>query len=70
MCEVIRHRGPDEQRVYCSGPIGLGARRLSIIDLATGNQPLSNEDETVWVAFNGEIYNFLELRPSLGIDEG
>ena len=65
MCQVIRHRGPDDQRVYCSGQIGLGARRLSIIDLATGNQPLSNEDQTVWVAFNGEIYNFLELRPGL-----
>jgi asparagine synthase (glutamine-hydrolysing) len=65
MCQVIRHRGPDDQGVYCSGPVGLGARRLSIIDLATGNQPISNEDQTVWVAFNGEIYNFLELRPSL-----
>jgi asparagine synthase (glutamine-hydrolysing) len=65
MCQVIEHRGPDDQRVYCNGQIGLGARRLSIIDLATGGQPLSNEDQTVWVAFNGEIYNFLELRPGL-----
>jgi asparagine synthase (glutamine-hydrolysing) len=65
MCQVIRHRGPDDQGVYCVGQIGLGARRLSIIDLATGNQPLSNEDQTIWVAFNGEIYNFLELRPGL-----
>jgi len=65
MCEVIRHRGPDDQRVHCEGPIGLGARRLSIIDLATGGQPLSNEDGSVWVAFNGEIYNFLELKPGL-----
>jgi asparagine synthase (glutamine-hydrolysing) len=65
MCQVIRHRGPDDQRVHCDGPVGLGARRLSIIDLATGNQPLSNEDQSVWVAFNGEIYNFLELRPAL-----
>ncbi len=65
MCEVIRHRGPDDQGVYCRGPIGLGARRLSIIDLATGHQPISNEDQSIWVAFNGEIYNFLELRPGL-----
>ncbi len=65
MCEVIRHRGPDDQGVYCCGPIGLGARRLSIIDLATGHQPIHNEDQSVWVVFNGEIYNFLQLRPLL-----
>lgn len=65
MCQVIRHRGPDDQGIYCRGQIGLGARRLSIIDLATGHQPLSSEDGSVWVAFNGEIYNFRELRPPL-----
>ncbi len=65
MCEVIRHRGPDDQGIYCQGPIGLGARRLSIIDLTTGHQPLANEDQSVWVVFNGEIYNFRELRQKL-----
>lgn len=65
MCEVIRHRGPDDQGVYCRSPIGLGARRLSIIDLATGHQPLSNESQSVWVVLNGEIYNFRELREKL-----
>jgi asparagine synthase (glutamine-hydrolysing) len=62
MCGVIRHRGPDDQGVYCQGPIGLGARRLSIIDLSTGHMPIHNEDGKVWVVFNGEIYNFQALR--------
>jgi asparagine synthase (glutamine-hydrolysing) len=62
MCEVIRHRGPDDQGIYCHGPVGLGARRLSIIDLNSGHQPLSNEDGQIWVALNGEVYNFGELR--------
>ncbi len=59
------HRGPDDEGYYFSGPVGLGFRRLSIIDLATGHQPLSNEDGTVWIVFNGEIYNFEELRDDL-----
>ncbi len=59
------HRGPDDQGVYVSGNIGLGFRRLSIIDLSHGHQPLSNEDGTIWIVFNGEIYNFLELRQEL-----
>ena len=65
MLDPIRHRGPDDQGIYLSGQIGLGHRRLSIIDLSTGHQPLSNEDGTVWIVFNGEIYNFQELRTFL-----
>ena len=65
MCEAIRHRGPDDQGVYADSHAAIGMRRLSIIDLATGRQPIANEDETVWVVFNGEIYNFEELRRPL-----
>ena len=65
MCAVIRHRGPDDQGIHCNGPIGLGARRLSIIDLASGHQPLQNEDGSIWVVLNGEIYNFRQLRREL-----
>jgi asparagine synthase (glutamine-hydrolysing) len=65
MMDLIRHRGPDGSGEYRSGPVGLGHRRLSIIDLNTGDQPMSNEDGTVWVVYNGEIYNFLELRSEL-----
>jgi len=65
MAEAIRHRGPDDEGFYRSGQVGLGFRRLSIIDLAGGHQPLSNEDETVWIVFNGEIYNYRSLREEL-----
>ena len=65
MCHTIVHRGPDDEGVYAQGPVGLGMRRLSIIDLAGGKQPIHNEDRTVWVVFNGEIYNFPELRCEL-----
>jgi len=65
MLETIRHRGPDDEGVYSGTRVGLGHRRLSIIDLTTGHQPLSNEDGTVWIVFNGEIYNYQELRPFL-----
>ncbi len=69
MLDVIRHRGPDDSGTYFSQPANvdcaLGHRRLSIIDLGGGHQPLSNEDETVWIAFNGEIYNYRELRTEL-----
>jgi len=59
---TIAHRGPDDEGFYLSGPIGLGFRRLSIIDLAGGHQPMTDQQRTVWVVFNGEIYNFAELR--------
>jgi asparagine synthase (glutamine-hydrolysing) len=66
MNAVLRHRGPDDGGVWTNGPIGLGQRRLAIIDLSpTGHQPMSNEDGTVWITFNGEIYNHLELRADL-----
>jgi asparagine synthase (glutamine-hydrolysing) len=61
MADAMRHRGPDDEGFYSNPGIGLGFRRLSIIDLEGGHQPLSNEDGTVWIAFNGEIYNFEEL---------
>lgn len=65
MADAIRHRGPDDEGYYLSGPVGLGFRRLSIIDLNTGHQPICNEDGTVWIVFNGEIYNYQELRQDL-----
>jgi asparagine synthase (glutamine-hydrolysing) len=65
MTDAVSHRGPDAGGYYLEGAIGLGHRRLSIIDLATGDQPLGNEDGTVQVIFNGEIYNFAEVRHEL-----
>jgi asparagine synthase (glutamine-hydrolysing) len=65
MTAAIAHRGPDGYGHHVKGPIALGHRRLAIIDLETGAQPLCNEDGSVWVVFNGEIYNFRELRRSL-----
>jgi len=65
MCDVMTHRGPDDEGIYTSGSIGLGIRRLSIIDLRSGHQPLGNEDGTLWIVFNGEIYNHVELRTQL-----
>ena len=65
MTGQLRHRGPDGDGFYSSGGVGLGHRRLSIIDLDGGRQPLSNEDGSIWVTFNGEIYNFAELRHRL-----
>lgn len=65
MNETLQHRGPNSGGLYVDGPIGLAMRRLAIIDVAGGQQPISNEDETVWVVFNGEIYNFLEIRDDL-----
>ncbi|WNQ12619.1 asparagine synthase (glutamine-hydrolyzing) [Paenibacillus aurantius] len=62
MTDIITHRGPDDSGFWSERGIGLGFRRLSIIDLAEGHQPLCNEDETVWIVFNGEIYNYKELR--------
>src|SRR5438067_4742465 len=65
MTDSIAHRGPDDEGYFFSGSLGLGFRRLSIIDLAGGHQPMSDTEETVWVIFNGEIYNFPELRAEL-----
>ncbi|MGD1072900.1 MAG: asparagine synthase (glutamine-hydrolyzing), partial [Bryobacteraceae bacterium] len=65
MCDQIRHRGPDDEGFHVDPVCALGMRRLSIIDLATGHQPMSNEDGTIWVVFNGEIYNFQDLRARL-----
>ena len=81
MTRVIKHRGPDDEGYYinakCKMPassadrqnvkcnIGLGVKRLSIIDLETGHQPIHNEDETIWIVLNGEIYNFKDLREDL-----
>ena len=65
MCQAIVHRGPDDEGILAAGNCGLGMRRLSIIDLSGGHQPVFNEDRTVWVVYNGEIYNFAELRQEL-----
>jgi asparagine synthase (glutamine-hydrolysing) len=65
MTESISHRGPDDEGYFIAGPLGFGFRRLSIIDLAGGHQPMSDQEESVWVVFNGEIYNFHELRREL-----
>lgn len=65
MTEVLSHRGPDDQGTYTNKNIGLGHRRLSIIDLATGHQPMSNEDGSIWIVYNGEVYNYSELRDRL-----
>lgn len=65
MCRVIRHRGPDDQGVLLKPGVGFGMRRLSIIDLAGGHQPISNEDNSVTIVFNGEIYNYRELQKDL-----
>lgn len=65
MCQAIIHRGPDDEGIFVKAGVGLGMRRLSIIDLAGGHQPVFNEDRSVWIVFNGEIYNFPELRKEL-----
>ena len=81
MCDAIIHRGPDDEGYYVNAgretgseshfqgaaSVGLGMRRLAIIDLATGKQPIHNEDRTVWVVLNGEIYNYTELRAELEV---
>jgi asparagine synthase (glutamine-hydrolysing) len=68
MMGAISHRGPDGDGTYFDGPVGLGHKRLAIIDLETGAQPMTNEDESLWIVFNGEIYNYLELRRDLARD--
>jgi asparagine synthase (glutamine-hydrolysing) len=65
MMDQIEHRGPDDSGVFTDRTVALGHRRLSIIDLKTGHQPLSNEDGSIWITFNGEIYNYRELRADL-----
>jgi asparagine synthase (glutamine-hydrolysing) len=62
MVDMLYHRGPDGKGFYVCEGVGLGHARLSIIDLDTGEQPIHNEDKTVWVTFNGEIFNYIELR--------
>ena len=62
---ALSHRGPDDEGYYIAGPLGLGFRRLSIIDLEGGHQPMSDQEESIWVIFNGEIYNFPELKREL-----
>jgi asparagine synthase (glutamine-hydrolysing) len=65
MCNAIVHRGPDDEGILVKDGVGLGMRRLSIIDLSGGHQPVFNEDRSIWLVYNGEIYNFPELRPEL-----
>src|SRR5215831_7657737 len=65
MCAAMVHRGPDDEGIYLAADVGLAMRRLSIIDFASGHQPVSNEDGTIWVVLNGEIYNFQEQRRRL-----
>src|SRR4051812_8158170 len=65
MCDAMVHRGPDDEGFHVAPGIGLGMRRLSIIDIDGGHQPVQNEDGTIWVVFNGEIYNFKGLRRAL-----
>jgi asparagine synthase (glutamine-hydrolysing) len=65
MCAAMTHRGPDDEGVYTDGPVGIAMRRLSIIDVAGGHQPISNETGTIWIVFNGEIYNHADLRKKL-----
>ncbi|HEY2150034.1 MAG TPA: asparagine synthase (glutamine-hydrolyzing) [Vicinamibacterales bacterium] len=65
MTSIVMHRGPDAGGIFVGAGIGLGHRRLSIIDLSSGDQPMTNEDRTIWVVFNGEIYNFADIRAEL-----
>jgi len=65
MCSQIVHRGPDDEGIFVKDGAGLGMRRLSIIDVSGGHQPIFNEDQSIWVVFNGEIYNFPELKSEL-----
>ena len=65
MCDQIKHRGPDDEGFHVQDGCAIGMRRLSIIDLNSGHQPIANEDQSIWVVFNGEIYNYQELRRNL-----
>ncbi len=65
MTRAIAHRGPDDEQIHIEPGVALGVRRLSIIDLAGGRQPIGNEDQSIWVAFNGELFEYPELRAEL-----
>ena len=65
MTNIMSHRGPDDEGIYVDDMAGLGQRRLSIIDLGSGHQPMCNEDASLWITFNGEIYNYKELGEEL-----
>src|SRR5260370_16622747 len=65
MRDLLRHRGPDGEGLWIDGPVGLAHRRLAIVDVAGGQQPMSGEDDRVWITYNGEIYNHAALRPAL-----
>src|SRR5882724_9006228 len=65
MRDVITHRGPDDEGLFIDGPIGLGHRRLSIVDVASGHQPMTNEDASLHITYNGEIYNHADFRSTL-----
>src|SRR5262252_8764784 len=65
MCESLVHRGPDDSGIYADTHAALAHRRLSIVDLSGGHQPMSNEDKRIWITYNGEVYNHLDLKPDL-----
>ena len=65
MTAALSHRGPDDEGAHFDGPVGLGHRRLAVIALATGRQPMSNDDGSIWIVYNGEVYNYVELRREL-----
>src|SRR5947209_14950271 len=65
MCAALEHRGPDSRGLFLDGNVGLGIQRLRVVDLETGDQPIFNEDDSIAVVLNGEIYNFQELREDL-----
>jgi len=70
MCHVIRYRGPDDEGYFAKDEIALGAVRLSVINLKTGHQPIHNEDSSLWIVYNGEIFNYRELRSELAGEHG
>ena len=65
MCAAMVYRGPDDEGVHLDTPAGIGMRRLKVIDLGGGHQPMTNEDGSLWIVFNGEIYNYRQLRQEL-----
>ena len=65
MCALLAHRGPDDEGYFFGDRVALGMRRLAIIDVQRGHQPIHNEDRSLWVVFNGEIYNYREIRKDL-----